>query len=257
MTRLDARPDARPALDAWLREHGTLAQAAAAHPEARTLTGRGRVHVVPAPVGEGRWVVRHYHRGGAIGPLLGDRYLRLGTPRPFRELRLGRELGSRGIPTPVHVAAAVYLSGLWYRGDLVTGYVPGSRDLAEVLFPGRSLDPRPEGAARPGEADAGGAGREVDPRSAMKATGVLFRQLHEGGVEHPDLNLKNVLVAGTGEALEALALDLDGAQVRDEVGDAARRRMISRFWRSARKWEAATGAALDPELEAAFRAGYG
>jgi hypothetical protein len=40
--------------------------------------GRGPVHVVDAPVpgpaGAARWVVRHYRRGGAAAPLLGDRY---------------------------------------------------------------------------------------------------------------------------------------------------------------------------------------
>lgn len=255
MPRLDARPDARPALEAWLREHGTLAAAAAAHPDAETLTGRGRVHVVPAPVDEGRWVVRHYHRGGAVASLLGDRYFRLGTPRPFRELRVGRALEARGVPTPVHVGAAVYPSGLWYRGDLVTRYVPESRDLAAVLFPGRSLDERSGTGERP--ARAAGAARRGDPSSALRATGVLFRQLHEGGVVHPDLNLKNVLIRGTGDALEALALDLDRARLRDAVDGRARRRMISRFWRSARKWETFTGVALEPGVRAAFEAGYG
>lgn len=253
LARLDARPDARPALAAWLREHGTLTAAAAAHPDAEALAGRGRVHVVPAPVGDGRWVVRHYHRGGAVASLLGDRYLRLGTRRPFRELRVGRALESRGIPTPAHVGAAVYPSGPWYRGDLVTRYVPQSRDLAAVLFPGRSLGERAE-AQRPARS---GVAWAADPESAMRAAGALFRRLHEGGVVHPDLNLKNVLVAGTGEALEALVLDLDRAGLRDEVGDRARRRMIDRFWRSARKWEAATGMALEPGLRAAFEAGYG
>lgn len=250
-------------LEGWLRDHGTLEAAAASHPEAEPLTGRGRVYSVPAPVpspdgaresGPGeRWVVRHYHRGGAIAPILGDRYLRVGTPRPLRELEVGREAEARGIPTPVHLAAAVYPSGIWYRGDLVTRHVPDSRDLAAVLFPGRSLGSRP--LARSGSRPDG-TGRRADPRAAVEATGRLFRTLHEAGVNHPDLNLKNVLIAGAGPEVQALVLDLDGARLGDGVGDADRRRMISRFWRSARKWQRATGIALDPEVEAAFRAGY-
>ena len=215
-----------------------------------------------------RWVVRHYHRGGAIASLLGDRYLRVGRPRPFRELRVGWAVEARGVPTPVHIGAAVYRSGIWYRGDLVTRYVADSRDLAAVLFPGRSLGSGPLAESRARIAGGSGAGassagasREADPRTAMTAAGRLFRRIHEGGVDHPDLNLKNVLIRGTGTDLDALVLDLDSATVTPEpecapVGDAARSRMIARFWRSARKWERATGIDLDASLRAAFEAGY-
>lgn len=199
-------------------------------------------------------MVRHYHRGGAIAPVLGDRYLRLGTPRPMRELEVGWALEERGVPTPAHIGAAVYPAGIWYRGDLVTRYVAGSRDLAAVLFPGRSL----EGEGRGGRSDKPGAsGSEApDPGAAMRATGVLFRQLHGAGVIHPDLNLKNILIRGTGEEVEALVLDLDGARLRDAVSRAARTRMVARFWRSARKWQRATGQELAPGLEAGFETGY-
>ena len=258
-------------MEGWLRDHGTLEAAAASHPEAEPLTGRGRVYSVPAPApsrdgaresgssgarssgGGERWVVRHYHRGGAIAPILGDRYLRLGTPRPLQELEVGWEVEARGIPTPEHLAAAVYPSGIWYRGDLVTRHVPDSRDLAAVLFPGRSLGSRP--LARSGSRPDGTA-RRADPLASVEATGRLFRTLHDGGLDHPDLNLKNVLISGTGTGVQALVLDLDGARLGDGVGDAARRRMISRFWRSARKWQRATGIPLAPELEAAFQTGY-
>lgn len=238
-----------------MREHGTVTAAAAAHPEAETLTGRGRVHVVPAPVGGGRWAVRHYHRGGAVASLLGDRYLRVGTPRPVREYRVGLEVEARGVPTPAHIGAAVYPSGPWYRGDLVTRYVPASRDLAGVLFPGRTL--AGDGAA----ASDASAGPDVrvpppDPRASMEAAGRLVRRLHEGGVVHPDLNLKNILIAGVAESVVALVVDLDRAEAGPRVAEGARRRMIDRFWRSARKWQAATGVALAPSLEAAFDAGY-
>ena len=260
-------------LDGWLREHGTLEAAAAAHPGSELLAGRGRVYSVPAPIrtveapsaagdrgaadggpwadGE-RWVVRHYHRGGAVAPILGDRYLRWGTPRPIRELEVGRQVEARGVPTPAHLAAAVYPSGIWYRGDLVTRHVPDSRDLAAVLFPGGSLQGPPTGdGSRPEDTTD-------QAQAAMEAAGRLFRQIHEAGIDHPDLNLKNILIAGTGPALVALVLDLDGARVGDgsPVGDRARRRMIARFWRSGRKWERATGSEIGPALTAAFEAGY-
>lgn len=241
--RIVAEPPVRDVLESWVREHGTLAAAAAAQPRVKTLTGRGEVHVVPAPVGGGRWAIRHYHRGGAVAPLLGDRYLRLGTPRPDRELAMGRALDAAGVPTPRHIGGAVYRHGVWYRGDLVTEYVPDSRDLAAVLFGGAS---------------------PFDPAAAMRAAGSLVRRLHDGGVVHRDLNLKNILIAGPergasgdGGSIRALILDLDRASVRGRVGERARRRMLDRFWRSARKWEGRTERVLEPVLRRAFDHGYG
>lgn len=257
LIRIEARPEARGALEGWLRDHDTLMEAATSQPRAETLQGRGPVSVVPAAVGEGRWVVRHYHRGGAVASLLGDRYLRLGTPRPVREFRLGRAMEERGIPTPTHVAGAVYAAGPWYRGDLVTRLVPGARDLAAVLFPGRALD----GGVVPAPAWPAGAGPSPDPVPAMRAAGSLVRLLHDRGVVHRDLNLKNVLIAPgepgrESEPVRALVLDLDRALLRDRVSKRARQRMLDRFWRSARKWESRTGVRLEPVLRQVFEAGY-
>lgn len=190
-----------------------------------------------------------------MASLLEDRYFRLGTPRPFRELRTGRALEELGIPTVLHLGAAVYPSGPWYRGDLVTRYVPGSRDLAAVLFPGGSLadDTRSTLGSAPSEP-------APDAEAAMKAAGSLVRLLHDRGVVHRDLNLKNILITGSESGdvgVRALVLDLDRASVRERVDERARRRMLDRFWRSARKWETATGRPLDARLRTAFDAGYG
>lgn len=236
MNGLIAREEARTALETWLREHGTLSAAAATHPATETLRGRGAVRVVPSPISPGeRWAVRHYHRGGAAAALLGDRYLRLGAPRPLREYRVGRELERRGVPTVPHVGAAWYPAGAFRRGDLVTGFVPAAPDLAAVLF---------------------GAGSNADPAGAMRAAGSLLRRLHEAGLWHPDLNLKNILIRPDAGADGALVLDLDRARLRPRIGGRARRRMVDRFWRSARKWSERTGRSLDPAWIEAFRSGY-
>lgn len=244
LTELIARPDARPRLEQWLRHWGTLDRAAAAQEGVQPLQGRGRVWRVPeasVPGGTG-WVVRHYRRGGSVAAVLGDRYLRVGTPRPFLEHAASQALAEVGVPTPRVVGAAVYPAGLFYRGDLVTEWVPGSRDLADVLF-----------GDDPGEAT-----------TAMRATGRLLRLAHDRGMVHPDLNLKNILIVQRDHDAEAMVLDLDRARVRRRtggepvpVGGRSRRRMIERFWRSCRKWERKRGLELRASVRQAFRQGYG
>lgn len=212
----------------WVSEALTgglrLRDVAAAHPEALELRGRGPVHAVPAP--GGRWVVRPYRRGGTVaGPLLGDRHLRLGEARPLAEARASAAARGRGIPTPAVLAGAVYPSGPFYRADIVTEYIPRSRDLAAALFEG------PE--------------KERPPRSlALGEAGRLVGRMARSGVEHPDMNARNVLLAWEGGRLVAMLLDLDRCRVLPPGRSASALRMLRRLERSLRKIAARTGASL-------------
>lgn len=224
-----AAAEVRDALEAW----GTLYDFAARHPVASPGAGRGAVHMVETPAG--RWAVRRYRRGG-WARWLGERYLRAGEPRPFRELAVSDTLRSRGVATPEVVAAVVYPSGLWYGADLATRAVPAARTLAAVLFERKeSVDPAAEAAAA--------------------AAGVVVRRLHDAGGLHADLNLAN-LVVSAGSPPAAWVLDLDRCRVLPEIAERHRRRMLDRFWRSAAKWEAYTGRPLERAVREAFRQGY-
>lgn len=193
--------------------------AAAAAAGVQAFTGRGAAWRLPHPAGD--WVVRHYRRGGAIARLLRDGYLRTGEPRPLRELRVSALVRARGVETPEVLAAVVYPDGILYRGDLATRYIADSCDLAEVTL-GEAAADLEEGSA------------------AWRAAGDLLRAAFAAGVEHADLNMRNILIAGAPP--RALLLDLDRAVVRDRaVDESARARMIERLHRSRRKLEAATG----------------
>ena len=128
----------------WSRQavlaHGSLYRAAqdSAH---QTLRGRGPVPVLAHPAGGGSpWVVRRYYRGGFMRPL-GDRFLRAGRPRSFTEVENSARISKLGFATPRIVAAAVYPTGLLYRADLVTEFVPQARTLADILLGGNADDP--------------------------------------------------------------------------------------------------------------------
>lgn len=208
----------------------TLFDLAAEHPDRSVLQGRGPTWVMPAPRGgRGRWVVRHYRRGGWMAPLLGDRYLDRGVPRPFREMETSEAARARGVQTPRVAVGAVYGAGLFYRADLATELVPDSRDLAEALFP---VGPRSLAGS-------------VDRRDALRAAGELVRRMARAGLDHPDLNAKNVLLRWSGAAPDPYLVDLDRAVMIGGSGDESlARRMHRRLVRSLEKWEKKTGKGL-------------
>lgn len=224
------RPEARSWAAGAIEEEGSLHRAAARDPRSRRIDGRGPVYVVPAAPDEveaalgrpgGGWVVRRYRRGGLAARLLGERYLRWGTPRPFRETRASVAARARRLPTPRVVAAAVYPKGFFYRGDLVTIEIPDAVELADVLF-----DPERRGVA--------GA---VDRKEALAAAGVLIRRAARAGVYHPDLNARNILLQWSGGAPDAWLVDLDRCRVGEGSAPEAARPMHARLIRSIRKLE--------------------
>ncbi len=227
---------AAPWLRTTLAAGVTLAQWAEAQPGVERRTGRGRVSVVrapsPGPQGRASWVVRHYWRGGAVAaPLLGDRYVSVGEPRPFRELAVSHEARRRGIPTPAVVAGGVYPAGPLHRADLVTELVPDATELAEVLFAPGTL-PKCAG-------------------EALAEAGRLIRRMADAGLRHADLNARNVLVTRAGNGPAAHLLDLDRCAI--SAGPVPAAPMRRRLERSLRKLERRTGRTLDADAWTALR----
>jgi 3-deoxy-D-manno-octulosonic acid kinase len=228
-----ARPAAREWVERALTRWGSLARAAAHADDVVELRGRGVVRAVPAPDG-GRWVVRRYRRGGWIGPVLSDRYLRTGVPRPLREAVASEEARRRGVATPRVIAGVVYPSGLFYRADLVTELVPGSMDLASLLF-------GPPGGSGPAALEPASDRARID---ALHGAGASVVGLARAGIRHRDLNAKNLLVRAQGTDPPRLwVLDLDRAVVaRSGAVDAGG--MGARLERSLRKFERRTDRSL-------------
>ena len=217
---------------------GTLFDYAATRPGARELAGRGVAYDIAAPGSytNERWVVRHYRRGGVVARFLKDRYLDSGVKRPIRELTASARARERGVATPEVVAAAIYPVGGWYRADIVTRFLPDSRDLADRLFRDDDVERR---------------------RAAMSLAGALMRRAHEAGVVHNDLNLKNILIAGDRGAEQAWLLDLDRAVVmRDAAARFERNLMLRRFGRSLRKHEKLNRRRLNDGEREAFAHAY-
>jgi len=214
----------RPAVAQAIRERRPASDGAPAR------AGRAPMQRIAIP--DGVALVRTCRRGGLFGRLLGGRYL--DGSRFLRELGVADALRRRGLPTP-EVLAGIRREAApaVYRAEIVTREVPGAVDLAEAL---RRLPP----------------GSEEAKRALLEAAARLVRQCHDVGLRHPDLNARNVLIAPDGTAM---ILDLDRAELADELPPRACVAMLARLYRSLHR----LGLAPQPVSDAdwlAFHAAY-
>lgn len=117
-------------------------------------------------------VLRHFHRGGLIGRVNRDLYLRVGAAdsRALREFDLLAEMYADGLPVPAPVAARYAPMGPFYRADIITQRIPNARPLQEVL------------------------GERTLSLQLWRAVGAGIRNMHDHGVYHSDLNCRNILL---------------------------------------------------------------
>lgn len=163
-------------------------------PARRRFYSHGRVaHFSYLPPGApGRVFVRRATRGGLIGAVLGGLYTAL--RRPLQELRAATAARSAGVSVPEPLAVRVTkVAGVFYRFTVITREVENAEDL--LTF-----------------ASAPSRGRK---RLAIDQVADEMRRLHESGVYHADLTMKNILLSGS----SVYIIDLDKARLvsrRDE-----------------------------------------
>lgn len=190
-------------------------------PSAETVAGgRARHPVVALPDGA-RAVVRRYRRGGAVRFL--NRATYLGGHRAFDELRATERARGGGVRVPEVLAATERRGVVGYAAWLATRLIPGAVESAAWLR-GASA-----GARRAFFAEAG---RQV-------------ARMHAAGVAHPDLNLRNLLVVGSGDeaasddgrrGIAVWVIDFDRARLFDGPVPPERREAdLARLGRSATK----------------------
>ncbi len=197
-----------------------------------TVRGGRVAHALVPLAGDERAVVREYRRGGVLRYLNRKHYF-LGH-RSLEELWVTEVARGRGVRTPVPLAALERRVTLGYTASFVTLWIPESQDAAIWL----------EGTP------------EQRTVLGLRAAGEQIRKMHEAGVAHPDLNLRNLLVAeGGGDRMPVVyLLDFDRAWVYPGSVPAGRRaRELLRLARSAQK----LNAPVRRRGWAALREGYG
>lgn len=191
--------------------------------------GRGGIAFLETPIGA--CVLRHYHRGGWMAPLLGDRYVWNGRirSRGFAEFSLLAELGLRNLPVPAPIAARYRRSGPYYTADLITRTIEGASTLAHAV-----------------------RDRRLDPVLAERV-GALVARFHAAGVDHADLNAHNILIGRE----HLWLIDFDRGEIR-ATGTAWKLANLARLKRSLLKVGACDHdeTALDREVWAPLMRGY-
>jgi len=197
----------------------TLYSFARTVPDALVLQGRAPVYAIPFGPMHERVAVRHAMRGGWFASVLRDRFFP--PTRVTRELAASVRLRLGGVPTPEVLAVVTYPAGrLLRRADVVTHFVEGGADLAAVFNDARNDSQR---------------------RPILDAVARLLTRLAATGAQHPDLNLKNVLVTATEDGYVAHLLDVDRVHFHVPGDPLVARANLDRLVRSLRSWRHRTG----------------
>lgn len=165
--------------------------------------GRGKVFQFDFPGGEG--ILRRCRRGGIIRHVVKDSFLF--SNRPFHELKVHDYLYDNGFATPEPLGISWEREWLWFRGSIATRRVE-AKDLLTFL-------------------DQSGDSAEY----TLEWTGRIIREMHNLGVYHADLQVRNILVAPE----HPYIIDFDKAQRMPKVSTLQRMRNLLRLKRSFEK----------------------
>jgi 3-deoxy-D-manno-octulosonic acid kinase len=146
-------------------------------------------------------VYRRYQRGGFIRHFLKDLYLL--DNRPLRELEITVYAWHHGLPVPEPLGICWTRIGPFYRGAIATRYVGGVM-LLDLLRDNAQTE------------------------AALLASGNAIRRMHEAGIYHADLQVRNILIENDAPIL----LDFDNARLLTPLGDMDRARNLLRLRRS-------------------------
>lgn len=172
--------------------------------------GRGTNPVVAIGTGA-TMVLRRYRHGGLLAGLTGT--LLLGPDRALAELRVTAAAEAAGAPVP-HVLAAV----MWPRWGPFWSAVIGTREEQGAIELMRAWGER-KGRPR---------------RALLRSIGLAIRRLHDAGVDHPDLQVRNLLLVGDPERVVVIDLDRGGFQGAP-LSPRRRAANLGRLYRSAVK----------------------
>ena len=168
-----------------------------------SVAGRGTVYSFSLGGLDCEGVLRPYQHGGVVGNIMGNKYL---SNRALNELRVMEYLRVKGFPVPEPLGIAWKRSGFVLECSIATRRIE-SMHLQDYLNQA-----------------------EPDDQTLVE-TGRLIRGMHDLGVIHADLQLRNILVSREG----VYFIDFDKAKRYGTTGSISRKWNLLRLRRSFEK----------------------
>jgi len=192
--------------------------------EESSLRGRSMIRIIKPDL-----VVRPLMHGGFFRHITGKNFI--SPARTLREIEISTFLISRGVRSPEILGSRILEKGFFCNIDVITRLVPDSTDLLAYL-----------------EAD------RYDCGQVLMEAGKIIKTLHDLGVYHSDLHIKNLLLDSS---RSIWVLDLDKAYRFSILPDFFKRLNVKRFVRSLEKWNAQGRIRLPQDWMYYFMQGYG
>ena len=170
-------------------------------------------------LGNESFVVREYWHGGLLGKVLKDLFW--DVSRPLRELSIC-EVARRGHINTTEIIAIIKnkIVGPFYKFQLVTREITNSVDLIELL-----LSPEKNQL-------------DIKKREIINKLAMAVKEMHDAGIYHADLHLKNILVQSDGgERVNVYIIDLDKSKQYEKISFQRRMKNIMRLDRSLEKFK--------------------
>jgi 3-deoxy-D-manno-octulosonic acid kinase len=131
------------------------------------------------------------------------------------------------LPVPTPIAARVRRQGIRYTADIITGYLADTRSFESIVLNGTAV------------------------LEQWSEVGRTLRRFHDHGVNHTDLNIRNILLD---ENEKVFLIDFDKGEFRRSGSWQASN--LRRLKRSLMKLELETGTTFDAKGWLALERGY-
>ncbi|MBE7444751.1 MAG: hypothetical protein HS132_05685 [Planctomycetia bacterium] len=159
-------------------------------------TGRSSYLSIPATENsKERFIIRNYKHGGLFGNFFGGVFCN--ENRPLHEISINEIASQKGVPSAEVVAVTKRRwLGLFYTADFISKEIPCAVDVLQFL-----KESPPEVI-------------QVSKKAVIHAVVTLIRIMHDAGIYHADLHLKNILLKrASNGGFHAYIIDLDKSVV--------------------------------------------
>lgn len=185
----------------------------------RTFTGRGRCLAMPCDDMAERIIIRRYYHGGLLGAMVGDLFWN--QARPINELMISEMALEMGLKS-AEVVAVIKHNILYpfFKAEIATREITGASDLIHCIKDNISIN----------------INLLKKKRSIIHEIASAVRKMHDIGIYHGDLHLKNILLKENHDgSFCAYIIDMDKSKLRQGLDIAKRMKNLRRLDRSVEK----------------------